>query len=54
VAGGSSVQNVAKVTIFLTDMSHFNEVVELRRTFFSPPYRPTPSSRSRPSTPRRQ
>lgn len=37
-AGGSSLANVAKVTIFVTDMSHFDEVVELRRTFFSSPY----------------
>ena len=37
-AGGSSLDKVAKVTIFLTDMGHFNEVVELRRTYFSEPY----------------
>lgn len=37
-AGGSSLANVAKVTIFLTDMSHFKEVVELRRKYFSEPY----------------
>jgi 2-iminobutanoate/2-iminopropanoate deaminase len=37
-AGGSSLENVAKVTIFLTDMSHFKEVVELRRKYFSEPY----------------
>jgi 2-iminobutanoate/2-iminopropanoate deaminase len=37
-AGGSSLDNVAKVTIFLTDMGHFKEVVELRRKFFSEPY----------------
>ena len=37
-AGGSSLKNVAKVTIFVTDMSHFAEVVELRRKFFSKPY----------------
>ncbi|MBR1146515.1 RidA family protein [Bradyrhizobium sp. AUGA SZCCT0431] len=37
-AGGSSLQNVIKVTIFLTGMTHFKEVVDLRRTFFSAPY----------------
>ena len=37
-AGGSSLQDVIKVTIFVTDMSKFQEVVELRRTFFSEPY----------------
>ena len=37
-AGGSSLENVAKVTIFLTDMSHFKEIVELRRRHFSEPY----------------
>jgi enamine deaminase RidA (YjgF/YER057c/UK114 family) len=37
-AGGSSLSQVAKVTIFVTDMGHFNEVVELRRKYFSEPY----------------
>lgn len=37
-AGGSRLQDVIKVTIFVTDMSHFAEVVELRRKFFSAPY----------------
>lgn len=37
-AGGSSLRNVAKVTIFVTDMSNFQEVVELRRKYFSEPY----------------
>ena len=37
-AGGSDLENVVKVTIFLTDMGNFKDVVELRRTFFSPPY----------------
>lgn len=37
-AGGSSLADVIKVTIFVTDMGHFNEVVELRRKFFSAPY----------------
>lgn len=37
-AGGSSLKHVAKVTIFLTDMSNFKTVVELRRKYFSAPY----------------
>ncbi|AHE52506.1 RidA family protein [Sphingomonas sanxanigenens] len=37
-AGGSRLENVIKVTIFVTDMSRFDEVVELRRRFFSAPY----------------
>ncbi|MDQ8731915.1 RidA family protein [Bradyrhizobium sp. LHD-71] len=37
-AGGSSLDDVVKVTIFVTDMGNFREVVELRRKFFSAPY----------------
>lgn len=37
-AGGSSLDKVIKVTIFVTDMSHFQDVVALRRQFFSTPY----------------
>ncbi len=37
-AGGSSLANVVKVTIFLTDMTHFDQVVKLRRQWFTPPY----------------
>ena len=37
-AGGSGLQHVVKVTIFVTDMQYFNEVVELRRRYFSAPY----------------
>ncbi|MFO7276019.1 MAG: RidA family protein [Pseudomonadota bacterium] len=37
-AGGSSLRNVVKVTIFLTDMAHFPRIVELRGRYFSPPY----------------
>lgn len=37
-AGGSSLDDVIKVTIFVTDMGHFDEVVALRRKFFSAPY----------------
>lgn len=37
-AGGSSLGDVVKVTIFVTDMGHFQDVVELRRRFFRAPY----------------
>ena len=38
LAGGSSLRNVIKVTIYLTDMSHFDRIVELRGRYFCPPY----------------
>ena len=37
-AGGSSLDRVVKVTIFLTDMANFRKIVELRRRWFTPPY----------------
>jgi reactive intermediate/imine deaminase len=37
-AGGSRLSDIIKVTIFVTDMGNFQEVVELRRRFFSEPY----------------
>jgi 2-iminobutanoate/2-iminopropanoate deaminase len=38
-AGGSSLEHVVKVTIFVTDMqSNFGAVVALRRKFWSKPY----------------
>ncbi len=37
-AGGSSFDRVVKVTIYLTDMTNFPKIVELRRRWFSPPY----------------
>lgn len=37
-AGGSSLANVIKVTIFLRDMSNFGKIVELRGRYFTPPY----------------
>jgi reactive intermediate/imine deaminase len=37
-AGGSSLENVVKVTIFLTDMGNFDKIVELRGKYFTPPY----------------
>lgn len=52
-AGGSSLKDVIKVTIFVTDMGHFDEVVALRREFFGAPIRPTRLPRSRRCTTRR-
>ena len=37
-AGGSSLDRVVKVTIFLTDMANFPKIVELRGAWFTPPY----------------
>jgi 2-iminobutanoate/2-iminopropanoate deaminase len=37
-AGGSSLDHVVKVTIFLTDMANFPKIVELRGKWFTPPY----------------
>lgn len=37
-AGGSSLKNVIKVTIFLRDMSNFDKIVQLRGRYFTPPY----------------
>jgi len=37
-AGGSTLENVVKVTIFLTDMANFPKIVDLRGKWFTPPY----------------
>ncbi|MFK7831426.1 MAG: RidA family protein [Congregibacter sp.] len=37
-AAGSSLAQVIKVTIYLTDMAHFPEIVALRQRYFSHPY----------------
>ncbi len=37
-AGGSSLDRVVKVTIFLTDMGNFPKIVDLRGKWFTPPY----------------
>ena len=37
-AGGSSLDRVIKVTIYLTDMSNFHKIMELRQKWFSKPY----------------
>lgn len=35
---GSGLDRLIKVTIYLTDMTHFTKIVELRRRWFTPPY----------------
>ena len=37
-AGGSSLDRIVKVTIFLTDMGNFPKIVDLRGKWFTPPY----------------
>ena len=37
-AGGSDLSKVIKVTIYLTDMSHFEKIVALREKWFTAPY----------------
>jgi len=37
-AGGSSLNQVLKVNIYLTDMDYFDRIVELREQYFSEPY----------------
>ena len=37
-AAGSSLADVAKVTIYLTDMANFPKIVELRGKWFTAPY----------------
>ena len=37
-AAGSDLDKVIKVTIYLTDMSHFPRIVELREQWFTAPY----------------
>ncbi len=37
-AGGSSLDRVVKVTIYLTDMANFPKIMELRQKWFSKPY----------------
>ncbi|HEX8611078.1 MAG TPA: RidA family protein [Telluria sp.] len=38
IKGGSSLDCMVKVTIFLTEMQNFPKIVELRRTWFCAPY----------------
>ena len=37
-AGGSSLERIVKVTVFLTDMANFPKIVDLRGTWFTKPY----------------
>ena len=37
-AAGSSLAQVIKVTIYLTDMTNFPKIVDLRQRYFSAPY----------------
>ena len=37
-AAGSGLDRLVKVTILVTDMTHFETVVRLRREYFTPPY----------------
>ena len=37
-AGGSGLDSVVKVTIFLTDMANFPKIVDLRGRWFTEPY----------------
>ena len=37
-AGGSDLSHVMKVTIYLTDMTHFEKIVALREQWFTAPY----------------
>ena len=37
-AAGGSLANVVKLSVFLTDMTHFPRVSEIMATYFQPPY----------------
>ena len=37
-AGGSGIEKLIKVTIYVTDMANFESVVTMRQRFFSPPW----------------
>lgn len=37
-AANTGLEDVVKVTIFMTDMRYFPDVVELRKQYFTPPY----------------
>ena len=37
-AGGSGLDKLVKLTIFVTDISEFETVVKLREEYFTPPY----------------
>lgn len=37
-AGGSGIDRIFKITIYLTDMSHFDKVLALREKYFTAPW----------------
>lgn len=37
-AGGSDLDRIVKVTIYLTDMANFPKIVDARKKWFTPPY----------------
>ncbi|QJB68628.1 RidA family protein [Parasphingorhabdus halotolerans] len=37
-AGGSRMERIIKVTIYLTDITNFPKIVEARKKYFTPPY----------------
>jgi 2-iminobutanoate/2-iminopropanoate deaminase len=37
-AAGSSIDRIFKITIYLTDMTHFDKVLKLREKYFSAPW----------------
>ena len=37
-AGGSGIERIFKITIYLTDMSHFDKVLALREKYFTAPW----------------
>lgn len=38
IAGGSGIDRIFKITIYLTDMSHFDKVLALREKYFTAPW----------------
>ncbi len=37
-AAGSGIDRIFKITIYLTDMAHFDKVLEMRQKYFSAPW----------------
>jgi len=37
-SAGSSVAQIFKVTVYVTDMARFPDIIEMRRRYFKPPY----------------
>lgn len=38
IAAGSGIERIFKITIFLTDMSHFDRILAMRERYFSAPW----------------